>query len=113
MGKIGSASVKAKVRTSSLYHKARHPSIARHICLRNPTCAGKSVYWLGQEWGKAKRKGNRKRMKLLKQTAVNAANIAKVAKDNKRLSRKEQKEFAKIHQLYRNWYQGKILPTKR
>ena len=101
---------KSKVKT--LFFRTKHPSIGRHICLKNPACARESVDWLSKEWRKASINNRRRRMKLLKQAAVAAANRAKVGSANMRYSAKERKEFAIIHQLYFNWYRGKLLPKK-
>lgn len=99
-------------RTKTIFGPPRDPEMARQIRIDTPANARKSVKWLGKEWNKAKRRGDRDRMKHLKAAAVQAANRAQIGSKNKRISKKERDEYKKVEKIYRKWYKPKKLPKK-
>lgn len=99
-------------RTKTIFGPPRDPEMARQIRIDTPANARNSVKWLGKEWNKAKRRGDRDRMKHLKAAAVQAANRAQIGSKNKRVSKKERDEYKKVEKIYRKWYKPKKLPKK-
>jgi len=95
---------------ATMFGPTVHPEIGKHIDISYPAGAKKSVAWLNKEWNKAKRSGNRERMKLLKSSAVLAANRAGVGADNPHISSPQQKEYRQCQNIYKKWYKSKKLP---
>jgi len=95
---------------TTMFGPTVHPEIGKHIDISYPAGAKKSVAWLNSEWNKAKRSGNRDRMKLLKSSAVLAANRAGVGAENINISSSQQKEYRQCQNIYKKWYKSKKLP---
>lgn len=95
------------VRTKTIFFPPGDPEAAKHIDIKTPAGARKSVKWLNKEWKKAK---TRPRKRKVKSWAVLAANRAGIIAENPRVSAPQRKEAREIKKIYKRWYEKKKLP---
>lgn len=80
----------------TMFGKAKHPWLAKIICIESPACATEAV-------NKLESKVNNKNVRLIKKAVVEAANRAEASMKRKNISQKEYFEMRDVTEVYRTY----------